>query len=421
MAEEHYDLIVLGANLAEQISATLLAGQGYRVLSFPSSVQPVEQSLACCPALNKLLKTLEGESLLRDSTESLQLVTDDIRLQLGGPLPLAEELQREFPEHHASILTLLTRLDEWGRKLCLLLTSPAPDSSLLVLRLLTLFQRQLGQNLPARRLQQPIFKLTTTLGAQKPQQALTQLLSGLCLVAPERLSIAEAALKWHITTRTQTVLLSELTQLLADRYTAAGGQSIPQNELSGLKHTGSGKNGVSLINGKFLSARQYLIGSLPANIEPHPALASTLANLPCMPQSWTLSGLPRKRLPMLAPQVILAYEQTLRLTWDQNNSSPGQALLETVRPSDQALLNSESIRHQLSSVLPFIDFDLTETFCPSNKKVLPKNFWPKGSLPKPIASDVLFCQGSRLLPSIGLNADMMLGQAVAGCLQKRLG
>jgi|LGVF01.1.fsa_nt_gb hypothetical protein len=421
MAAEHYDLIVLGAGLAEQIAATLLAGQGYRVLSFPADSQTDEQSLTCCPALNKLLKALEGEHLLRDSTESLQLVTDDIRLQLGGPLPLAEELWREFPEHHASMLALLARLDEWGRKLSLLLSSPAPDSSLLALRLLILYRRQLGQNLPARRLQHPILKLTTTLGARKPQQALTHLLSGLCLVTPARLSIAEAALKWHIITRPQTISLSALNQLLEERYAAVGGQSLPLEELAGIIHTGKRQKGVSLLNGKLLNARQFLVGSLPEHIELHPALASTLAKRPCKPQSWTLSGLPLQRLPMLAPKVVLAGEQTLRLTWDKNSSSPGQALLETIRHTDQTVLKLESIRHQLSSVLPFTDFELTETPCPSNEKIMHKSFWPRGCLPKPVASNVLYCNGSRLLPSLGLNADLMLGQAAAGCLQKRMG
>lgn len=421
MAKEHFDLIVLGANLAEQISATLLAAQGYRVLSFPSTFQPDEQPLACCPALNKLLKSLKAEHLLQDSTDSLQLVTEDIRLQLCGPLPLTEELRREFPDHQASMLALLARLDEWGRRLSLLLASPAPDSSLLALRHLTFYRRLLGQNLPARRLQQPVLKLTTTLGARKPQQALTQLFSGLCLVAPERLSIAEAALKWHITTCPQTILLSELTQLLAERYASFGGQSIPLKELREMKHTGKRQDGASLFNGKFLSARQFLVGSLPERIELHPALAATLTKLPCKPQSWTVSGLPRQRLPMLSPQVILAGEQTLRLTWDQNSPSPGQALLETVRPADQAVLNTESVRHQLSSVLPFTDFELTETFCPSSERIMNKSFWPSGSIPKPLASNVLFSHGSRLLPSIGLSADLMLGQAAAGYLQKRLG
>lgn len=421
MAAEHYDLIILGANLAEQITATLLAGQGYRVLSLPSTFQPDEQSVACGPALNRLLKTLAGEHLLKDSTESLQLVTDDIRLQLGGPLPLAEELQREFPEDHASILTLLASLDEWGRKLSQLLTNPAPDSSLLAMRLLTLYRRQLGQKLPARRLQQPILKLITTLGSRKPQQALTQLFSGLCLVVPERLSIAEAAIKWHITTSPQTVLLSDLTQLLAERYAAAGGQSIPLDQLSGMKHTGKRQIGASLTNGKHLSARQFLVGSLPEHIEPHPTLASTLAKLPSKPQSWTLSNLPRQRLPMLSRRVILAGEQTLRLTWNQNSPTPGQALLETVRPADKPHLNTEMIREQLSFVLPFTDFKLTEIVSPTNEKVMHKCFWPRGNLPKPVASNALFCHGAQLLPSIGSNADIMLAQAVAGCLQKRMG
>ncbi|APG26677.1 hypothetical protein A7E78_01645 [Syntrophotalea acetylenivorans] len=421
MATEHYNLIVLGANIGEQICATLLARQGYRVLSLPSAIQPAAQSLPCCPALNKLLKTLEGEHLLIDSGESLQLVTNDIRLQVGGLLPLENELLREFPKHHPSILALLARLDEWGRKLSLLLASPAPDASLIAFRLLTLYRRQLAQKLPARRLQQPILKLTTTLGSHKPQEALNQLLSGLCLVAPKRLSIAEAALKWHITTRPQTISLSDLSQLLTERYAAAGGQHIPLDELSGMERAGKRQTGASLKNGKVLSADQFLIGSLPEHVEPYPALTSTLAKVPGKPQTWTLSNLPRQRLSILSRQVILAGEQTLRLTWDQNKLTPGQALLEAAQPPDQTQLTTDMVREQLSSVLPFIDYELTESARPQNEKVMPKCFWPRGSLPNPVASNAIFCHGSQLLPSIGLNADIMLGQAVAGCLQKRMG
>ncbi len=421
MAAEHYDLIVIGAGLAEQIVATLLAGQGYRVLSLPAAAQTDEEQLACCPALDKLLTNLEGEHLPRHSTDSWQLVTDDIRLELGGPLPLAEELRREFPDHHSSIQALLARLDEWGHKLNLLLTSTAPDSSLRAIRFLTLYRRQLGHSLPARRLQQPIKGLLATLGAPEPQQALTQLLSGLCLVTPARLSIAEAALKWHIATRPQHILVPELTQLLTDRYAAAGGQSIPLDELSEIKYTGKCLDGVSLLNGRCLSARQFLVGSLPEHIEPHPALASALAKPPDKPRRWTLTGLPLQRPPMLARRIILAGEPVLRLTWQQESPSAGQALVEVSRPADQTVPNTESVRRQLASLLPFTDFELTETDCPSTVPVVHDSFWPRGGLPRPAASNALFCHGPHLLPSVGLNADAMLGQAAAGTLQQRLG
>lgn len=421
MAAEHYDLIVLGANLLEQVCATLLADQGYRVLSFPSTFQPDEQPLACCPALVKLLKSLKGELLPNDATESFQLITNDIRLQLGNPQTLAEELRREFPQHHASMLALLARLDGWGRKLSLLLTDPAPDASLFILRLLIFYRRQLSQNLPAHRLQQSILKQTTTLGAHQPQQALTQLLSGLCLVAPEKLSIAEAALKWHISTRPQTLLLSGLTQLLTERYAAVGGQSLPLEELSAMGYAGKRQTGVSLVNGKVLTARQFLIGTLPEHIESPPALETAQAMRPYKPQSWTLSNLPRKRLPMLSRQVILAGKHTLRLTWDHTTPSPGQAVVETVRPISCTQPTKEIILKQLSLVLPFTEAELTEENSATSEKVTHKGCWPMGVLPKPVAPNALFCHGSHMVPSVGLNADIMLGQAVAGCLQKRLG
>jgi hypothetical protein len=421
MAKEHYDLIVIGASLTEQIAATLLAGQGYRVLSFPAAFQADEQTLACCPALNKLLKSLEGDHLLRVSTDSVQLVTDDTRLQLGGPLPLADELRREFPDQHASMLALLTRLDDWGRKLSLLLAGSAPGSSLFVLRLLALYRRQLSHKLPARQLQQPFPRILTTLGAPKPQQALSQLLSGLCLVAPEKLSVAEAALKWHITTRPQNILIPELEQLLTERFAAVGGQSIPLDELAGIKQTGRRPEGVSLLNGKAFSARQFLVGPLAEHIERDPALDSALAKPPCKPRRWILSGLPPQRPPMLERQIILTGKQTLRLTWDQESPTRGQALLESVRPTGHNLLSTETVRHPLTSLLPFTDFELTETSCPASERIMHNSFWPGGVLPRPAASNVLFCHAPYLLPSLGVNAEVILGQAAAGNLQKRLG
>ncbi len=421
MAKEHYDLIVLGAGLSEQIAATLLAGQGYRVLLFPATFQTNEQTLACCPALDMLLKSLKGDDLRRDSTDSVQLVTEDIRLQLGGPLPLADELRREFPDHHESMLTLLDRLDLWGRKLSLLLARSGPNSSLLVLRLLALYQRQLSHNLPARRLQQPILRMLTTLGAAKPQHALSQLLSGLCLVAPERLSGAEAALKWHIITRPQNILLAELSQLLTKRYTASGGQSIPLDELAGIKQTDKRLDGLYLLNGKTLSARQFLVGPLTEHIELDTALASTLAKPPCKPRRWILSGLPLQRPPMLERQVILAGKQTLSLTWDQESPPGRQALLEGIRPADHNIIDTETVRQQLSPLLPFTRFALTKTNYPPNGTIMQNSFWPRGALPRPIAANVLFCYAGHLLPSLGGNAEAILGQAAAGTLQKRLG
>ena len=420
MAKEHYDLIVIGGGLSEQIAATLVAGQGYRVLAFPAAVQTDEQTMACCPSLDKLLKSLKGDHLLKESTDSVQLVTDDIRLQVGGPLPLADELRREFPDHHASMLALLTRLDDWGRKLSLLLTSPAPVSSLLALRRMALYRRQLSHKLPARRLQQPILKMLTTLGAPEPQQALSQLLSGLCLVTPEKLSGAEVALKWHITNRPRNILIPELVQLLTDRYAAVGGQNIPQDDLAGIKQTGKRLDCVTLHNGKVFSARQFLIGPLPESVDFNPALASTLFKPPCKPQRWILSGLPLQRPPMLDRKVILAGKQTVTLTWDQQSSSQGQALLEGVRAADQHMLSTETVRHQLKSLLPFTDFKLTETECPPDEMCMNKSFWPRGALPRPAASKVLFCHAAYLLPSLGVSADAILGQAAAGALQKRL-
>ncbi len=421
MAVQHFDLIVIGASLAEQIVATLLARQGFRVLSLSTAAPSDEERLPCCPALNNLLKNLKGEHLSQQSTDSLQLVTNHIRLEIGGPLPLAEELRREFPDHHLSILAPLTRLDEWGRKLNLLLTSSAPDSSLRIIRYLTLYRRQLGQRLPARRLQQPIAGLLATLGNPQAEHALTQLLSSLCMVTPARLSIAEAALKWHITTRSQQTLLPKLSQLLADRYADAGGQSIPLDELAEIKYTGKCLNGVGLFNGRYLSARQFLVGPLPEQIVLPPALTAALAEPPVKPQRWTLSGRTLRRPPMLARQVILAGEQTLRLTWKRENPTPSQTLAEVSSPADQTVADIESVRRQLASLLPFSAFALTKTDCPSTEGVMYNSFWPHGGLPRPAGSNALVCHGAHLLPSIGLNADVILAQAAAGTLQKRLG
>jgi hypothetical protein len=420
MAAQHFDLIVIGAGLAEQFVATLLAGQGFRVLSLPTAAPSDEERLACCPALDKLLTNLKGGHLSQQSIDSLQLVTDHIRLEIGGPLPLAEELRREFPDHHLSILSLLARLDEWGRKLNLLLASTAPDSSLRAIRHLTLYRRQLGHSLPARRLQQPIEGLLATLGDPQAEHALTQLLSGLCLVTPARLSIAEAALKWHITTRPQHILLPELSQFLNDRYAAAGGQSIPLDELAEIKYTGKCLDGVSLLNGRCLSARQFLVGPLPEHIELPPALTAALAKPPVKPQRWTLTGRTLRRPPMLARQVILAGEQTLRLTWKHESPTPSQALVEVSSPADKTVADMDSVRRQLASLLPFSAFALTEADRPLTEGVMHNSFWPHGGLPRPAASNVLFCHGAHLLPSIGLNADVILAQAAAGALQKRL-
>lgn len=239
-------------------------------------------------------------------------------------------------------------------------------------------------------------------------------------MTPEHLSVAEAALKWHITTRPQSILIPQLIQRLTEHYAAAGGQSIPLNELAGIKQTGKRLDSFSLLNGKILSAHQILIGPLPEHIELGPTLASTLAKPPCKPRRWVMSGLPLQRPPMLDRQVILAGEHTLSLTWDQERPSPGQALVEGVSQTDHSALSTETVRQQLSSLLPFTNFKLTETAYPLAQKVIPNSFWPKGGLPKRSSSKVLSCHASHLLPSLGASADVILGQAAAGTLHKRL-
>ncbi|MEZ4485289.1 MAG: hypothetical protein R2864_12125 [Syntrophotaleaceae bacterium] len=194
MIAEPYDLIVIGADLAGRTAATLAARQGYRVLSLETLVPENRQALPCCPALEKLLTSLEAVQLCRHPNAPFQLITEEIRLELCGALPLAQELEREFPDQHEAILALFNRLDDWGRRLGLLLSRPAPDSTWRANRALALYRRLWHQGLPARSLGQPIDRLVLTLAGKDTQQAIRQLLSGLCLTTPDQLSVAEVAL-----------------------------------------------------------------------------------------------------------------------------------------------------------------------------------------------------------------------------------
>ena len=420
MAAEQHDLIVVGGGLSEHIAATLLARQGYRVLQLTSASFGGAEPLPCCPVLEKLLTSLDGKHLTRQRSDSFQLITDNVRLELCGPLPLAEELAREFPDHHAAILALLARLDDWGKRLGLLLASAAPDSLWGPIRMLSLYRRLLRHKLPARRLRQPVIRLLETLPAEELQQSLTQLLAGMCLSAPQRLSVAEAALKWHTATRPEQIVFQDLIDLLTERFSKAGGQSVP---LSGLKEKqwhGKRLQSITFHDGRCLTARQFLLAPLPEGLEVSTTMASALPAAP-EPPRWSIFGPGMQRPPMLARQAILGGNPPLRLTWSMGNCSTNHAIIEPACAAGQSIPSKESVQRRLASLLPFCDFQMNEANCPAAPVAFPGSLWPSGVLPRPIGSNALFCHGPSLLPSAGESADLILGQAAAGVLQQRLG
>lgn len=419
MAGKQYDLIVIGSGLSEQIAAALMVKKGYQVLRLATEDQAWTQPLACCAALDKLLKILGGKPLPYYKTDSFQLITSRIRLEFGGELPLVEELRREIPDHLETVLSLLTRLDQWGHKLNLLITGHAPGrfSSQ---QLLAFYWRQLRQQLPFLQLQRSIETLTGTIASSATRQTLLQLFYGLSLVTPTGLSCAEVALKWHTATRPNHVASGDLIRLLEDCYASTGGQHIPEQELREIHYKSSRLDGISTCQGRHFKARQYLIGPLSGPVQAPEVLADILQ--PPSPrglQRWVLAGLPSQRPPMLASQIIVAGRSTLRLSWPQNCSTGKPVLVETA--SETMTTDAESVRRQLVPLLPFIKFKLTEVKPASSQQDSQVRSWPRRAMPEPIAPNALLCHGGSLLPSVGLNADVMLGQAAAGILQHRLG
>lgn len=420
MTSEQHDLILLGGDLAERIAATLLARQGYRVLHLVPDPFEDTEPLPCCAALEKLLAVLDARHLVRQQSDSFQLVTGNVRLEICGALPLAAELAREFPEHHASILALLSQLDNWGRKLGLLLACKAPDSPWGPLRSLTLYRRLLRHKLPVRRLQQPVSRLLATLPDKGAQRSLSQLLAGLCLAVPHRLSVAEAALRWHSATRPEQIDPQHLSSLLAERYAAAGGLSRPLTELKKIDFQAKRLQNITLLDGRCLTARQFILAPLPAGVELPSAMAAALPAAYCAPR-WSISGPALQRPPLLARRVILGGEPPLRLTWHQELLSPNQAIIEQACAADTALPAMKAAQRRLAALLPFSDFKLQEAGFPTTPGVLPNNLWPGGALPLPVGSNALYCHAFTRLPSAGKSAELMLGQAAAGVLQQRLG
>lgn len=422
MAAEQYDLIAFGAGLAGQTAATLMARQGYRVLLLETPMADDTQPLPCCPALEKLLASLEAKQLPRHENDSFQLISDEIRLELRGALALEQELEREFPGHHAAILALLTRLDDWGRRLNLLLSGAAPDSFWRPIRTLAFYRRQLRQGLPALRLRQPIERLLATLDERGPQQAVSQLLTGLCLTTPRRLSIAQAALGWHIAMRPQCIEVRQVARLLSDRFVAAGGHSLPLQQLAELKWQGKRLQSIRLQDGRHLQARQYLIGPRGESFERPPATAAALSSRQGEPQRWIVSGINSQRPPILAPQVVLSGEPPLRLSWGTQKSAAACTRIEIACPAEPHIASLEPLQRRLAALLPFTEFKLsTGQHQPLPAGDLKSKLWPGKAQPQPVAPNVLFCDGFDLLPSASDNVHLMLGQAAAGVLHKRLG
>ncbi len=419
MLAEQHDLIAFGAGLAGQTAATLLARQGYRVLLLDTPAPADTQPLSCCPVLAKLLASLDTQQLVHHANDCFQLITDEIRLEVNGALPLAQELKREFPDHHAPILDLLTRLDDWGQRLGLLLTGAAPDSPWPLIRALTLYRRQWRQGLPAHHLRQPVDRLLATLTDKGPQQVVLQLLSGLCLKTPAQLSAAEAALNWHIATRPQRIDFRQFTRLLNERFAAAGGRSLPLQELDDLQWQGKRLQSIRLRDGRRLQARQFLAGPGSGSIEPLSATAEALADETRRPQRWTVSGVKSPRPPILASRVILGGTPPLHLRWEAQEGPA--ARIQVACPAEPAVTDPEPLNRRLAALLPFTEVKLSQGHSSATAGDVKVGLCLGMALPQPVANNLLFCHRPDLLPSAANTAALILGQAAAGLLHKRLG
>lgn len=420
MAAHHYDLIVIGTGLTEQIAATLLARQGFCVFSL--ATQPnVEQALPCCSALEGLLAILAADDCPRQSVGSFQWVSDDVRLEFCGARSLEEELRRELPDHHAEALSLLTRLDDWGRRLNRLLVHRAPTAPFHAIRALGFCQRLLSQGLPARRLKQPIARFLATAGHGRLQQLLSPLFSGLSLMAPELLSTAEAALHWHIATRSQTIAGQDLERLLAEHYAAAGGEGLPLTEVATFHHAGKRLQAAILKDGRRLTADQFLIDPLSARSSLRHSLAALLPDPPPAPQHWSVTGLGAQRPPMLARQVILGGAPALRLSWGPPKQPTSQPQVELARAAPTAAFDSDAIHRRLAALLPFSDYRLSEASSSIAAVEGRNTYWPQRYLPCPTGPNIITCPGPCPATSLGASTAIMLGQAAAGTLLRRLG
>ncbi len=406
MHQHHYDIIVLGESLASRLAATLLAKAGKKVLTFSLHPPPFSPWLFNSVHLDQILDQLGGRNCLT-SARKLQIITRLSRVELHGNQPLGEELRREFASCHIQVEVLLETLEAQGHRL---------ESQLLTNGGLPLFdlagrlrfrKKLLLSRYGFHSLLKPLSSLFNVITNPAARTFLEALFCGLAMAPLDRLTIAEGALLWSSACQPQGISRSALDDLLLRRYEQFHGGREPLDTIQTIDNNGL----IQLKNAWSCSAETLVVGC-PTAVSYLPESEQKLFRCHTPPSRWKTSPILTGMSPILAPRIILAEPQPLRITL---TSTPTGTV--GTAETQAKTLSEEELRSQLAEILPFASFGLSPL--PPPEATADEVRWPRSSAfpgttqRLKLKKNLLFCNGAGAVPHLGSTGEVMTGVALA--------
>ena len=425
MANNHYDVIILGESLASRIAAVLLAKAGRRVLlaGLPAT--------APCPAwipaslhLERLLDLLDDRSCLV-SAPPFQVLSGQVRLTLHGISALHDELRREFPADSIRVQQLLRELDNIGKRLE---TALLESAGLPLTGWASRWQfmgKRLLKGLTRRSLAHPLADKLKAGNSAQTVQALSALFSGLALRPIEHLSVAEGALLWRGFAENQGIPAVDLNALLSHLFEQFDGEQVSLAELKSVQATDRRLREAVFINDRRCTAEYFLLGSRDAKgLLPGDFRAGEAAEPPSLTLEARITD--GAISPLLAQFVILAGSPPLRITLvpDSVRSRCRVICQATVPASDT--FGAPQLEGGLSELFPFATLHFEPragipsgpTLGSGNRSRRQKAF--PGATSSLVAGEhLLYCCGEQVLPGLGATGEIMVAVSVVNYLQRQ--
>jgi hypothetical protein len=425
VANNHYDVIILGESLASRIAAVLLAKAGRRVLfaGLPAT-SPCPTWIPASLLLEHLLELLGDRSCL-GSAPPFQVLSGPVRLTLHGISALHDELRREFPADCIRVQQMLHELNNIGQRLE---TALWESEGLPLTGWTSRWQfmcKRLLKGLTHGRLARPLADKLKAGNSAQTVQALTALFSGLSLRPIERLSVAEGALLWRGFGADQGISAVDLNALLTDLFEQFHGEQVSLADLKSVQTTDRRLHEAVFINDRRCTAEVFLLGNREAKaLLPGEFRAGETADLPPLTIEARITD--GAISPLLAEVVILAGSPPLRLTLIPDSvSSRGRILCQTTAPANDTS-GAPQLEGRLSELFPFATLRFeTRAGIPSSPATRGKDrsrrqkAFPGAACSLIAGEHLLYCCGEQVLPALGAAGEIMVGVSVVNHLQRQ--
>ena len=394
MKTTHYDFAIFGSSLAAQISATLLAKQGNKVLFLTDSEEHISNWFHSSVFLEQLLAVLGARSCFVEQNP-IQVISEKSRITINHEIPLESELTREFGGEAFKLNAWLKDLQQTGQKLEALFWQNGgfPLNSLKDSVLFKLFSCWRQVSLP--KLEKPLSNQIMSFPSPV-QRFLTDLFQGLSMVNIDQLTYARASILWAQVLEPENLKQSDFSLVLKKRFEQFHGIKMPLDDLKTLEFDNLICTGGQLKSGAQFEAQYYLFGKTGLRDLFMKDISSPPS--PIHLSKWITSDLKGSFSKLLKKRILCGGKTPLKLAIEEEDS----LLLGTIRCSSS--VNEETIRKQLEPVLPFSNYTLN--LCDPSGDGRPSQFPSELSkfkaLPIKLSRNLYCADNQVLVPEMGV-------------------